>query len=482
VWVTPPAPDLECSVCSEVFTDPVQLACGHTFCRACAVRWFTSSAKRCPVARCAASAGSKPASLPTAFALKGVVEALRVYCRFGVREDERGAWKPDPEGCLAQLSRSDAAAHEAACEHALEACPFAGCGVQRRRRDADAHDAEMAVAHARGERDARLDALTRLDAQQARLDALEVRLAAVVPAAAGGSGAVRAITGAVRCAALEGHNDMVYACAWSPDGSMLVSGDCDGKMRWWDVATLECSAVVLDAHNDAINDCAWSPDGRAVASASDDGKLKLWCVETRTCLATLANDSSTKSCAWSPDGRSLASICVGFKVWDVATRSCTATLADCFCACAWSPDGRTVLIVGNTVTLWDVTTRECAATLDPEDFVRTCAWSPDGRSFVTGDDCGLLEVRSAAAPFSCTATLQGHTQCLNSCAWSPDGCTIASSSADDTVKLWVAATGVCCATLECGAEPNQCCWSPDSNTLAVGCDDCKLVLYDMQRT
>jgi WD40 repeat protein len=464
-------------VCSEVFADPVQLACGHTFCRACAVRWFTNPAKRCPVARCAASAGSKPASLPTAFALKGVVEALRVYCRFGGREAARGGWRPDPEGCLAQLSRSDAAAHEAACEHALEACPFAGCGVQRRRRDADAHDAEMAVAHARGERDARLHAL-------ARLDALEARLAAVVPAAAGGSGAVRAVTGAVRRAALEGHNDMVYACAWSPDGSMLVSGDYDGKMRWWDVATLECSAVVLDAHNDAINDCAWSPDGRAVASASDNGNLKLWCVETRTCLATLANDSSTKSCAWSPDGRSLASVCGSFNVWDVATRNCISRLDGIYWSCAWSPDGQKVLIgsVAGDVMLWDVATRSCAATLEGHtECVGACAWSPDGRSFVTASDDTTLKLWSAAAPFVCFATLREHNGEVASCAWSPDGSTIVSGSKDDTMRLWDAATYDCCATLECGSEPNQCCWSPDSNTLAVGYDDRKLVLYDMQR-
>ena len=83
MWVAPPAPDLECSVCSEVFTDPVTLACGHTFCRSCALRWFTNSAKRCPVARCPASANTQPQALPTQYVLKGVLDALRVHCRFG---------------------------------------------------------------------------------------------------------------------------------------------------------------------------------------------------------------------------------------------------------------------------------------------------------------------------------------------------------------------------------------------------------------
>ena len=95
VWVAPPAPHLECSVCTEPFTDPVTLACGHTFCRACAVQWFNTPAKRCPVARCPASSNSKPAALPTAYVVKDIVADLRVHCRFGLREDEHGSWTPD---------------------------------------------------------------------------------------------------------------------------------------------------------------------------------------------------------------------------------------------------------------------------------------------------------------------------------------------------------------------------------------------------
>jgi hypothetical protein len=275
VWVTPPAPDLECSVCSEVFTDPVTLACGHTFCRACAVSWFTSPAKRCPLGACPASAKSKPAKLPTQYALKSMVDALRVRCRFGLCEDERGGWMPDPSGCPAQLSRAEAAAHEASCEHASEACPFAGCGVLRRRRDADAHDVLMAVAHARGERDARLslEASARaLQASvQARLDALEARPAAGVPAAGGSGGAARAVTGAVRRATLNGGalGVDIIACEWSPDGRTLVSGDDSGMLKLWDVATLECTAT-LNGHDNVIFGCPWSPDGRTVASASSD--------------------------------------------------------------------------------------------------------------------------------------------------------------------------------------------------------------------
>ena len=306
VWVDKPAPELECSFCLDVFTDPVMLACGHTFCRACAVRWFNAPAKRCPVARCAASANSQPAALPTAYALKSMAEALRMHCRFGLREDAQGGWEPDPEGCPAQLRREEAAAHEAACAHAFELCPFAGCGVERRRRDTDAHDAAAAVAHARGERDERLASQARANAQlaaanarcdaleaharaaSARFAALEARLAAVVSGgAAGGSSVVPLpVTGATHRATLSGHTDEINALALSPDGGTVVSASDDKTLKIWNVATRMCTAT-LRGHDESVNACSWSPDGRTIVSGSSDRTLKLWDVETHNCTATL---------------------------------------------------------------------------------------------------------------------------------------------------------------------------------------------------
>ena len=138
------------------------LHCGHSLCRACAVSWFTAPSKLCPIGRCAASANCKPAELPTAYALRDVVDSARVYCRYGLCEGSDGRWIIDHYGCPEQLRRADVAAHEKVCGHAVQLCPFAGCGQQLRRMDAAQHDYMAGAQHAVGERNERLELLAKL--------------------------------------------------------------------------------------------------------------------------------------------------------------------------------------------------------------------------------------------------------------------------------------------------------------------------------
>ena len=505
VFVTPPGAGLECSVCTEVFTDPVTLACGHTFCRGCAVSWFTSSAKRCPSARCPASANTQPAALPTAYALREVVDALRVYCRFGLREDDRGGWIPDPAACQAQMSLGEVAAHEAKCEHAMEVCPFAGCGVQRRRRDADAHDAAAALAHARGERDARLALEKSLRAERdTRLDALEAslrgerdarlaleaslrgerdaRLALEAGARSeraarvalevsldverdtrrtrGAEASVRVdalearlpatapcnIADATVRAKLRGHTGAVLACSWSPCGKSILTGSLDCSLKVWDVATLKCTAT-LSGHGEEVRCCAWRHGGRTIASGGKDMKVKVWSVATRSCLLTLpGHENWVSGCAWSPDGRALATAGGDFRVWDVSTGSCTTLLGD-----------------GGSRRIY-----------------LSCAWSPDGRTVLIGDISGKVTLLDAAT-CSCTRVLPLHTAPVMHVAWSSDGLWYASASYDATVRMVGATDTAVREQPTLRGHTNQvmsCAWHRNGQWIATCSTDTTLRLWD----
>ena len=66
------------------------------------------------------------------------------------------------------------------------------------------------------------------------------------------------------------------------------------------------------------------------------------------------------------------------------------------------------------------------------------------------------------------ATLAGHAAPVNSVAWSPDGKTLASGSADKTVKLWEGSSGKLLATLLDAGPVFSVAWSPDGKMVASG--------------
>lgn len=68
-----PEEDLTCPVCCDIFTDPVLLACSHSFCRICLKRCWDTGLRECPVCRKRATKSNPPSNL----ALKNVCEAHR---------------------------------------------------------------------------------------------------------------------------------------------------------------------------------------------------------------------------------------------------------------------------------------------------------------------------------------------------------------------------------------------------------------------
>ncbi|XP_044076600.1 E3 ubiquitin-protein ligase TRIM39-like [Siniperca chuatsi] len=65
--------DLSCSVCYDIFKDPVVLSCCHSFCKACLQRWWrTKQTRECPICEQISSQSEPPVSL----VLKNLCEAF----------------------------------------------------------------------------------------------------------------------------------------------------------------------------------------------------------------------------------------------------------------------------------------------------------------------------------------------------------------------------------------------------------------------
>ncbi|XP_028430819.1 tripartite motif-containing protein 35-like [Perca flavescens] len=74
--------DLSCSVCHEIFKDPVVLSCSHSFCKDCLQDWWTrTQIQKCPVCKRKSSRSQPPHNL----ALKNLCET------FLLKKDQRGS-------------------------------------------------------------------------------------------------------------------------------------------------------------------------------------------------------------------------------------------------------------------------------------------------------------------------------------------------------------------------------------------------------
>ena len=81
-------------------------------------------------------------------------------------------------------------------------------------------------------------------------------------------------TGAV-VGLLKGHENVILALAFAPDGRTLVSGSFDHTARVWDLTTRQPAYPPLRGHTGFIYAVAFSPNGKRIVTGSDDATLKL---------------------------------------------------------------------------------------------------------------------------------------------------------------------------------------------------------------
>ncbi len=156
----------------------------------------------------------------------------------------------------------------------------------------------------------------------------------------------------------EGHADTVRALAFHPGGALLVSSSDDRTIRAWDLAgAREPISLACPKHNAAL---AFSPDGTLLASGDDWGNVSIREVATWSQRTSVkGSDAPVSGLTFSPDGRTLAAACGDAKVrlWDPLTGQVTLVLdghAQRVNAVAFAPDGRSLASAGHdgAIKLW----------------------------------------------------------------------------------------------------------------------------------
>ena len=291
---------------------------------------------------------------------------------------------------------------------------------------------------------------------------------------------------------LHGHRDTVTSVALAPHANLLASASGDGTIGLWNTRTLKRTETLGRLHDPAVFSVSFSPDGRTLASAQSDGAVRLWNISSGRIVAQSFGlrplGRAVITVAFSPDGRELAAANLAGEVglWDVRDvqrLGFLRTLDDPLVrSVAFSRNSSLLAGVGQTsntsgrIRLWTVANGRFVKDINAGRALYAVAFRPTGASIAAGGLDGRVWIVDPATgsrrPLGARGTaidgiaisrsgqlaaalangtvklfdfdrgglrvrsLTGHTGMATSVAFSDDGNTLASGSADQTIRLW----------------------------------------------
>jgi len=243
-----------------------------------------------------------------------------------------------------------------------------------------------------------------------------------------------AITGS-QIAVLSGHGNQVNSVAFSPDGTLLVSGGNDRTVQLWDVQT---GGVIkkFHGHNSRVCSVSISADHTMIVSGSGDHTVRLWNIQMGKCHQIIQQDFMVSCVAFSPtDPKCFISVS-GVVVQQWNTNGHKVGSMNIGHHIAFSPDGTQFILHGGTVIVQNVNSGVTVAKFHVANIVsHPCCFSPNGRLVavasnydvcvwdITGSDPYLVEI------------FTGHTNNITSLAFSSPS-TLVSASKDQSLKFW----------------------------------------------
>lgn len=237
----------------------------------------------------------------------------------------------------------------------------------------------------------------------------------------------------------------VSAVAFSPDGSLIVTGAEDHIVRVWQRETARLVRR-LDGHGSAVTAVAFSPDGAIIASASNDRTARLWDARSGQLLRTLQGHVyHVYALAFDPRGRWLATAS-----WD------------------------------QTIQLWDLKSGEMVKKLRGHSGpVRAVDFSPDGKWLASGGDDQSVRLWDTSTGKE-SKILAGHHGAVDAVRFRPDGEWLFSGSVDHTVRMWRLPDGRRDRKLaDCGAPVRALSISANGQILGGACGAGGSVLWDV---
>ena len=225
----------------------------------------------------------------------------------------------------------------------------------------------------------------------------------------GEQGLVRIWTiGQAESRTIEGHEDSIYAVAFSPSGETLATASYDKLVMLWKAAD-GSPLQTLKHHTAAVFGLAFSPDGKFLATVSADSTVKIWSIESGQRLVTLTE--STKgltTVAFHPQGQELVSAgddkTLRIYTWNGVTaqlkRSVSAHDTGVLNV-VYSPTGELLYSAAEDgrIKCWNLSDLRERHLYEPlADWPQSLAISPDGKQLAAGRFDGKVTLFDALSP------------------------------------------------------------------------------------
>jgi WD40 repeat protein len=232
---------------------------------------------------------------------------------------------------------------------------------------------------------------------------------------------------------LKGHNYPVWSLSCSSDGK-IVTADQGGFLGLWhsDGTTIKEPFPVSEQ---SIFGISFSPDGTKIAIAGGDTTVKLWNLD----LKKIENCSKDKKIVTANQEGiiGLWSRYDNIEKENKEIREPFSVSKETILGVNFSPNGKKIASVEGDITTVQICTldKENITTLgNHNNFVTSLNFSRDGKMIASTSADNTVKLWSLDGRE--LKTLQGHGDRVYSASFSPDGNTLASAGDDNTVKLW----------------------------------------------
>jgi WD40 repeat protein len=245
-----------------------------------------------------------------------------------------------------------------------------------------------------------------------------------------------------------GHSNIVWVVNFSPDGNLLASSGDDHSVIVWDVKNSQNIGTYL-GHTHRIKSLVFSLDGKTVWSGSEDQTIRLWGIKSRECKKILY-EPGHRIWALALDPEENFIISTGpdhtIRVWDLASEKIIKTIYNShrIWTVAVLPTTLNIVTGGGDkkVKIWDFHTGE---NLYSTDELSDWVWSvkPHPKQAIIASASGNKIQLWDKNNLSLISELEGHSNRIRSLSFNSTGEYIASSSDDETIKIWDTETKKC---------------------------------------